>query len=64
MGKSDWSVDIHACPLGNLRLGFLWMNRTDVHEDLLRCLVDLGSKVDMWVNPHGPPPARAMLNLR
>jgi len=64
MGKNDWSVDMHACPLGNLRLGFLWMNRTDVHEDLSRCLVDLGSEFDMWVNPHGPPPARAMLNLR
>ena len=23
-----------AAPLGNLRLGFLWMNRTELHEDL------------------------------
>jgi hypothetical protein len=52
MAKIDWSIDMHACPLGNLRLGFLWMNRTDLHEDLSRCLVDLGSKVDVRIDPH------------
>ena len=53
MGKVDWSVDMTACPLGNLRLGFLWMNRPDLHDDLSRCLVDLGAEVDVRIDPHG-----------
>ena len=54
MGNIDWSVDMHNCPLGNLRLGFLWMNRAELHEDLSRCLVDLSSEVDVGVKSHRP----------
>ena len=52
MGNIDWSVDMRDSPLGNLRLGFLWMNRTELHEDLSRCLLDLSSEVDVSVKPH------------
>ena len=54
MRNIDWSVDMHGCPLGNLRLGFLWMDRADLHEDLERCLVDLSSQIDVAVEPHRP----------
>ena len=53
MGNIDWSVDMHASPLGNLRLGLLWMNRAELHEDLSRCLVNLDPEVDVRVDPHG-----------
>jgi hypothetical protein len=54
MGNIDWSVDMHGCPLGNLRLAFLSMNRMELHEDLSRCLVDLGSEVDQRIVLHDP----------
>ena len=52
MGNVDWSVDMRGSPLGNLRLGFLWMNCTELHEDLSQCLLDLSSEVDVSVKPH------------
>jgi hypothetical protein len=52
MGNVDWSVDMRGSLLGNLRLGFLWMNRSELHEDLSRCLLDLSSEIDVSVKPH------------
>ena len=54
MANIDWSVDMRGSPLGNLRLGFLWMNRAELHADLSRCLLDLSSEVDASVKPHSP----------
>ena len=54
MANIDWSVDMRGSPLGNLRLGFLWMNRAELHEDLSRCLLELSSEVDASVKPHSP----------
>lgn len=52
MANVDWSVDMLGCPLGDLRLGFLWMNRAELHEDLERCLVDLSTEVDVGIVSH------------
>jgi len=52
MANVDWSVDMFGCPLGDLRLGFLWMNRAELHEDLERCLMNLGAEVDVGIVSH------------
>lgn len=53
MGNVDWSVDIYGCSMGDLRLALLRMNRTELHDDLSRCLVELGTQVDQRVIAHG-----------
>lgn len=53
LGNVDWAVDMKGCPLGDLRLGVLDMTRTDLHDDLSRCLVELSSEVEMRNVPHG-----------
>ena len=49
----DWSIDLFGSPLGDLRLALLRMDRTELHDDLSRCLVELGSEIDRGVIPHG-----------
>jgi hypothetical protein len=43
---------LFGCPLGDLRLGFLWMNRAELHEDLERCLMNLSAEVDVGIVAH------------
>ena len=45
-----WTI----CPLGSLRLGFLWMHRAELHDDLSRFLVNLSPQIDVGVGHHRP----------
>jgi hypothetical protein len=52
VGNTDWSIDMHGCPLGDLSLAFFWWNRAELHDDLASMLVDLSTEVDVGVGLH------------